>query len=69
MEANAASALPATVGGDGDVDGTIERAQQPPVDSGRSVAQHGIGTTGEDGRHPTRLFAEPHMPHGVDPLM
>lgn len=69
MDANAAATLTTVMGWDGDVDGTVERSQQSPMNCGSTVAQHCAGTAGEDGCHPACLVTESVVTHRVHALM
>jgi hypothetical protein len=69
VDANAAASLASVMGWDGDVDWPDERTQQPPVDRRGTVTQDGLMSAGEHRRHPTCLFTQPSVAHGVDALM
>jgi hypothetical protein len=69
VDSYAATALAAVVGGNGDIDGAIERPKKAPKDGGSPVAQHSAGAASENRGHPAGLFAESHVPEGVDTLM
>jgi hypothetical protein len=69
MKVDAAATLETGGRWDGDMDGTIERAQKPPEDGGGAVAQYGALAAGENGGHETAVEAKAAVAHRVNALV
>jgi hypothetical protein len=54
-------------GGDGDVDGTVEGAQEAPEDDCGAVAENSALTASEHRRHPAAVETQTSMSHRINP--
>ncbi len=69
MDAKASSTLAPVVVRDGDVDWTVERTQETPVNGRGSVTQYRTVPTSKNRCHPPCLFAQPLVANRIDTTM